>query len=154
MRKLKTLPNREMRYICVHDVTPSTVSYDIMFVQTAEEGDVINDGFDVVEFENPSPIPSPPPTVQLVEGKSLKGSLSTTDSTQRTEHLSTPTGTSVLRAEDKDSLEDADFGFMKRGHENPFLKSHQLTDELFGDTEDEIIDSLVILGTPEAKRVC
>ena len=60
----------------------------------------------------------------------------------------------MLREEDKDSLEDADFGFIKRGHENPLSKSHQLTDELFGDAEDEISDSLVIPGTPEAKRVC
>ena len=136
-------------------MTPSsTVSYDIVFVQTTEEGDVIDDGFDVVEFENPSPIPSPPPTLQLVEGESLKGSLPTTGSTQGTEYLSTQTRASVLREDDKDSLEDADFGFIKRGHENPSSKSHQLTDELFGDVENEISDSLVIPGTPEAKRVC
>ena len=125
---------------------------------------------ELMEFEcSVSPVPSPPPSLQLETtaemrcqqssakcGSSTNGAVATAMVVE---------GTGLLG----EALDDADFGFSRKlSHEATASQHSELASALFGDdslpedvgeglsgggVDDDITDSMVIPGTPQAKRV-
>lgn len=117
-----------------------------------EESNAIDDDLDLMDFENVSPVPSPPSTVPLLPRNSQSDTQTLIADIPNAGGFSN-LPESTASQEGKGLLSDVDFGFTKRQPvKERSARPSQLTDELFGDTEDDFDYSDVIPGTPEAKK--
>ena len=131
-------------------------------------GAPLQDEDELMDFQcSVSPVPSPPPSLQLESTAEMQGgcqqTLAKRGSSNGTVAIAMVVGGTGQRGE---ALDDADFGFTRRlSQEPPAGQPRQLTTALFGsfpdevgkglrgELDDDITESMVIPGTPQAKRV-